>query len=85
MLYTYVTLDPTAPWKSYVGNYTRYGDATGLVRNLDDICVVMHHGDEITLDFDARGLVVHTKNSVVVEIVAHAGLCSYRCQPCVTC
>jgi hypothetical protein len=57
MLYDYGKRDQTAPWKSHVGNYTRYGDVTGLVRNKDDMYVVMHHGDEITLDFDARGLV----------------------------
>ncbi len=56
MLYDYSTRDETAPWKSHAGNYTRYGDVTPLVREKDDMYVVMRNGDEITLDFDARGL-----------------------------
>ncbi len=39
-----------------MGDYTRYGDVTGLLRSKDDMYVVMRHGDEITLDFDARAL-----------------------------
>ncbi len=44
---------PFADWKSQVGWYTRYGDVTELLRNRDDAPVVMLHGDEIRLDFDA--------------------------------
>jgi tetratricopeptide (TPR) repeat protein len=56
MLYDYGTRDQTAPWKSHVGNYTRYGDVTTLLLNKDDMYVVMHHGDEITIDFDMHRL-----------------------------
>jgi hypothetical protein len=39
-----------------VGNVTRYGDVTELLREKDDMYVIMLHGDEITLEFDGRGL-----------------------------
>lgn len=39
-----------------MGNYTRYGDVTPLVQGKDDMYVVMHHGDTITLNFEARKL-----------------------------
>ncbi len=55
-LYDYSSREQTAPWKSHVGNYTRYGDVTPLVLSRDNMYVVMHHGDEITLDYDARRL-----------------------------
>ncbi|HYK89619.1 MAG TPA: FG-GAP-like repeat-containing protein [Acidobacteriota bacterium] len=56
MLYDYSRREQSSPWKSHVGNYTRYGDVTPLVRSKDDMYVVMHHGDEITLNFDGRDL-----------------------------
>jgi tetratricopeptide (TPR) repeat protein len=56
MLYNYSEREQTAPWKSHVGNYTRYGDVTPLVQGKDNMYVVMHHGDAITLNFEARTL-----------------------------
>ena len=54
--YDYSVRDLTAPWKSQLGNYTGYGDVKSLVHKKDDMYVVMLHGDEITLDFDAHAL-----------------------------
>jgi hypothetical protein len=51
--YYYSLATPFADWKSHLGWYTRYGDVTDLIRNRDDAPVVMLHGDEIRLDFDA--------------------------------
>jgi hypothetical protein len=39
-----------------VGDATRYGDVTELLLEKDDMYVIMLHGDEITIEFDARRL-----------------------------
>jgi Flp pilus assembly protein TadD len=54
--YYYSLAAPFADWKSHIGWYTRYGEVTELLRNRDDVPVVMLHGDEIRLDFDASRL-----------------------------
>jgi hypothetical protein len=54
--YDYADRSETAPWKSHIGDYTRYGDVLELLVARDSMTVVMHHGDEITIDFDARRL-----------------------------
>jgi Flp pilus assembly protein TadD len=38
------------------GNYTRYGDVTGLMKAADDMYAVMASGDEVTADFDTAEL-----------------------------
>ncbi len=45
-----------APWRTHAGVYTRYGDVSELTAAKDNLYVIMRHGDEITLDFDARSL-----------------------------
>jgi hypothetical protein len=55
-LYDYDVRDQSAPWKSHAGAYTRYGDVSELVHAKDNLSVVMRHGDEITLGFDAGTL-----------------------------
>jgi len=55
-LYDYGVRDQSAPWKTHTGAYTRFGDVSELVRAKDNLSVVMRHGDEITLDFDAGAL-----------------------------
>jgi len=52
-LYDYGHRSQTSPWKSHAGAYTRYGDVSELLRESDNRYVIMRHGDEITLDFDA--------------------------------
>jgi hypothetical protein len=56
LLYNYDWIDPTAPWKSHVGSYTRFGDVTPLLRTKDDQYVIMRNGDEIQIDFSATSL-----------------------------
>lgn len=45
-----------SPWKEIPGTYTRYGDVKELLHEADDMFVVMHHGDEVALSFDASQL-----------------------------
>lgn len=40
-------------WPPMQGRFTRYGDVADLVREADDLQVVMSSGDEMTLRFDA--------------------------------
>jgi Tfp pilus assembly protein PilF len=54
--YYYSLATPFADWKSHSGAFTRYGEVGELLRNRDDAPVVMLHGDEIRLDFDASAL-----------------------------
>jgi hypothetical protein len=56
LVYDYSIIEPHAPWKTFVGDATRYGDVTELLLDKDDIYVIMLHGDEITVEFDARRL-----------------------------
>ncbi len=56
LIYDYRTIEPFAPWKAHLGNYTRFGDVLGLLTAADDMYVVTRNGDEIQLDFDARRL-----------------------------
>ena len=55
-LYDYQVIDPISPWKSHLGNYTRYGDVRELLTAPDDRYVVTRNGDELQVDFDARQL-----------------------------
>jgi tetratricopeptide (TPR) repeat protein len=54
--YDYRTIEPTAPWKAHLGNYTRYGDVRELLLEADDMYVITRSGDEIQLEFDGRNL-----------------------------
>jgi TolA-binding protein len=54
--FDYTTVLAEAPWNPMFGNYTRYGDTVKLVSQADDQMVVMATGDELTVEFDARGL-----------------------------
>ena len=56
LIYDYGWIHPTAPWKSHIGNYTRFGPVTELLHSRDDRYVIMRNGDEIHLDYDAAGL-----------------------------
>ena len=38
------------------GYYTRYGDVRELLEGADSRFVIMSHGDEVTLEFDAESL-----------------------------
>lgn len=56
LIYDYGRIDRHAPWKTFVGRATRYGDVGELLMNKDDMYVIMLHGDEISLEFDGRSL-----------------------------
>ncbi len=56
LIYDYSTIEPSAPWKTHLGNYTRYGDVRELLLAADDIYVITRNGDEMQVDFDARRL-----------------------------
>jgi Tfp pilus assembly protein PilF len=56
LIYDYRVIDPTAPWKAHLGNYTRYGDVRELLLAPDDMYVITRNGDEMQVEFDARKL-----------------------------
>jgi hypothetical protein len=56
LIYDYSVIEPSAPWKAHLGNYTRYGDVRELLLAPDDLYVVTRNGDEMQIDFDARRL-----------------------------
>ncbi len=56
LIYDYRTIEPEAPWKAHLGNYTRFGDVRQLLLAPDDMYVITRSGDEIQVDFDAHAL-----------------------------
>jgi hypothetical protein len=61
LIYDYSVIEPFAPWKAHLGNYTRFGDVRELLLAADDMYVITRNGDEIQVDFDARKLPVLPK------------------------
>ncbi|MGH9362288.1 MAG: hypothetical protein ACRD2T_10255 [Thermoanaerobaculia bacterium] len=57
-VYEYQAIDPEASWGTHSGRLTRRGDVTPLLEEIDDRFVVMSHGEEIALSFDAARLPV---------------------------
>ena len=43
-------------WTVPQGRYTRYGEVAPLLTGIDDMYVIMRHGDELTLNFGASVL-----------------------------
>jgi tetratricopeptide (TPR) repeat protein len=58
LTYVYEDVSLTGPYMRQIGNYTRYGDVTELVRDADEEYVIFGSGDEVALDFDATHLPV---------------------------
>jgi tetratricopeptide (TPR) repeat protein len=56
LIYDYSVIEPSAPWKAHLGDYTRLGDVRELLLAPDDMYVVTRNGDEMQIDFDARRL-----------------------------
>jgi tetratricopeptide (TPR) repeat protein len=52
--YVYEDVSATGPYARQIGNYTRYGEVTDLVRSPDEEYVIFGSGDEVAVDFDAR-------------------------------
>ncbi len=55
-IYDYQTLDPSMPWKTVTGNYTKFGSVLPLLDASDDMFVIYGKGEEIDLRFDAAAL-----------------------------
>jgi len=53
LIYDYSVIEPSAPWKAHLGNYTRFGDVRELLLAPDDMYVITRGGDEMRIDFDA--------------------------------
>ena len=51
--FAYDDLTKESPWRPIAGAFTRFGDVLPLLRNPDDMYVVMAPGDETTIEFDA--------------------------------
>jgi tetratricopeptide (TPR) repeat protein len=54
--FDYANPTTTSYWNPTPGNYTRYGDTTGLTRDIDDRLVVMGSGDMLSLRFNCKRL-----------------------------
>ena len=52
--YHYDNLVLEAPWGTHSGAFTRFGPVSELVQEVDDRYVIMFHGDELTVEFDAN-------------------------------
>lgn len=55
-VYDYGTLDPSMPWKTMEGDYTRFGDVLPLLTKPDDMYVIYGKGEEIEILFDPSSL-----------------------------
>lgn len=51
--FAYDDVAKESPWRPITGAFTRFGDVLPLLRNPDDMYVVMGPGDEATIEFDA--------------------------------
>jgi hypothetical protein len=51
--FAYDDVTKQSPWRAIEGEFTRFGDVLPLLRNPDDMYVVMGPGDEATIEFDA--------------------------------
>jgi tetratricopeptide (TPR) repeat protein len=54
--YDYDRVSLTGPFQHQRGNYTRMGDVTALVKNIDDRYVIFGSGEEIAAEFDTTRL-----------------------------
>ncbi len=54
--YVYEDVSATGPFVHQAGQYTRPGDVTQLIENVDDRFVVFGTGDEVQVDFDPSHL-----------------------------
>ena len=56
LIYDYAQTEPSAPFRSLSGAYTRYGPVRELLEEFDDQFVLVASGDEIAVKFDATPL-----------------------------
>ena len=55
-LFDYNEITTAKQWRDLAGHYTRYGEVTSLLEEIDDMYVILNAGDEMTVEFDAAGL-----------------------------
>ena len=55
-LFDYNEVVTTKQWRDLAGHYTRYGEVTPLLEEVDDMYVILNAGDEMTVEFDADNL-----------------------------
>ena len=55
-LFDYNEVTTAKQWRDLAGHYTRYGEVTRLLEEIDDMYVILNAGDEMTVEFDATGL-----------------------------
>ena len=55
-LFDYNEVETEKQWRDLTGHYTRYGEVTPLLEEIDDIYVILNAGDEMTVEFDMAGL-----------------------------
>ena len=55
-LFDYQKVTTEAQWRDLAGYYTRFGDVSALLQEVDDMYVILNAGDEITVEFDAARL-----------------------------
>jgi hypothetical protein len=55
-LFDYNEVVTTKQWRDLAGHYTRYGEVTSLLEEVDDMYVILNAGDEMTVEFDADNL-----------------------------
>ena len=55
-LFDYNEVTTAKQWRDLAGHYTRYGEVTSLLEEIDDMYVILNAGDEMTVEFDATGL-----------------------------
>ena len=51
--FDYDSVSKESPWRPIEGSFTRFGDVLSLLKQSDDMYVIMAPGDETTLQFDA--------------------------------
>jgi hypothetical protein len=53
--FAYDDVSTESPWRPIAGAFTRFGAVLPLLRQPDDMYVIMAPGDEATVEFDAQG------------------------------
>jgi hypothetical protein len=56
LLYDYGLMDPSYPFKTMTGDYTRFGEVSPLLDQSDDRYVIFGKGEELTLRYPASAL-----------------------------
>ncbi len=55
-LFDYNEVETEKQWRDLAGHYTRYGEVTSLLEEIDDMYVILNAGDEMTVEFDETRL-----------------------------